>query len=122
VGGINAVNTCGTLLVDDQSHDRWFNNTKTCWKGNPGYMPRVVEDRYAWLRWQDNTTVNLAANKDFQLSERFTLNLRGEAFNLLNTPIWKTASTTYTDVNFGMLSIEQRNFPRNIQVAAKLRF
>jgi len=122
VGGINAVNTCGTLLLSDQSHDQWWNNNKSCWRGNPGYMPRVVEDRYAWLRWQDNLTVNLAASKTFKVSERWSLNLRGEAFNLLNTPIWKTASTTYSDVNFGMLSIEQRNFPRNIQVAAKLLF
>jgi hypothetical protein len=122
VNGINAVNTCGTLLLDNQSHDHWWNNDKSCWKGNPGYMPRVVPDRYAWLRWQDNTTVNLAANKTFRLKERWNLNLRGEAFNLFNTPIWKTASTTYSDVNFGQLSIEQRNFPRNIQVAAKLTF
>jgi hypothetical protein len=122
VGGINAVNKCGTLLVDNQSHDRWWNNTSSCWGGNPGYMPRVVEDRYAWLRWQDNSTVNLATSKTFVLHERWKLNLRGEAFNLLNTPIYKTASTTYTDANFGKLSIEQRNFPRNIQVAAKIMF
>ncbi len=122
VSGINAINSCGTLVLSDQSHDHWWNNDKSCWKGNPGYMPRVVEDRYAWLRWQDNLTVNLAAGKTFQVSERWSLNLRGEAFNLLNTPIWKTASTTYTDASFGMLSIEQRNFPRNIQVAAKLVF
>jgi hypothetical protein len=122
VGGINAVNKCGNLLVDDQSHDRWWNNTATCWAGNPSYMPRVVEDRYAWLRWADNSTVNLAASKTFRLKEHWNLNLRGEAFNLLNTPIYKTASTTYNNAAFGKLSIEQRNFPRNIQVAAKIMF
>jgi hypothetical protein len=122
VGGINAVNKCGTLLVDDQSHDRWWNNTTSCWAGNPSYMPRVVEDRYAWLRWQDNSTVNLAASKTFRLRDRLNLNLRGEAFNLMNSPIYKTASTTYNNAAFGKLSIEQRNFPRNIQVAAKIMF
>jgi hypothetical protein len=122
VGGINAVNRCGVLLVDDQSHDRWWNNASSCWAGNPSYMPRVVEERYAWLRWPDNSTVNLAASKTFRLRERFNLNLRGEAFNLLNTPIYKTASTTYNNASFGKLSIEQRNFPRNIQVAAKIMF
>ncbi len=122
VNGINAVNTCGTLLVDDQTNDRWWNNTKGCWKGNPGYTPRVVEDRYAWLRWMDNSTVNLAANKDFKLAERWKLNFRVEAFNLANTPIYRPASTTYSDASFGQLSIEQRNFPRNIQIAAKIIF
>ncbi len=122
VAGINAVNTCGTLLVEDQTHDRWFNNTTGCWKGNPSYMPRVVEDRYAWLRQMDNITVNVAAAKTFQVTERVRFQLRGEAFNLANRPIYKAPVTTYNDVRFGMMSIEQQNFPRNIQISAKLEF
>jgi len=122
VAGINAVNKCGTLLVENQTHDQWWNNSSSCWAGNPSYMPRVIEDYYAWLRWMDNSTVNLATSKTFTLHERWRLNLRGEAFNLMNTPIYKTASTTYTNAAFGRLSIEQRNFPRNIQVAARIMF
>lgn len=122
VGGINAVNRCGTLLVDEQTHDRQWNNTSSCWGGNPSYMPRVVEDRYAWLRQMDNETVNLAAAKEFTLSERLKLQLRGEAFNLLNHVIWKPANTSYNNVDFGKLSIEQQNFPRQIQMSAKIRF
>jgi hypothetical protein len=123
IAGINAVNRCGTLLVDDQSHDRWWNNTKGCWAGNPSYLPRAVEDRYAWLREQENITVNLAAAKTFKIGEgRWGFQLRGEAFNLMNRPIYRPAPTTYTDVRFGMQSIEQRNFPRNIQVSGKILF
>jgi hypothetical protein len=122
IGGINAVNTCGTLVVDDQSHDRWWNNTKGCWRGNPAYMPRVVEDRYAWLRQMDNITVNLAASKSFPVREGWSFQLRGEAFNLMNRPIYRPAPTSYTDARFGMLSIEQQNFPRNVQISAKLSF
>jgi Carboxypeptidase regulatory-like domain len=122
IAGINAVNKCGTLLVDNQSHDRWWNNTTGCWGGNPAYQPRVVEDRYAWLREQENVTVNLAAAKSFKLTERWTFQLRGEAFNLMNRPIYRPAPTSYTDVRFGMQSIEQRNFPRNIQFSGKLLF
>jgi len=122
VAGINAVNKCATLLVDEQSHDRQWNNTTTCWAGNPSYMPRVVEDRYAWLRQMDNVTTNLAAAKEFGVTERVKVQLRGEAFNLLNHVIYKPANTTYNNVDFGKLSIEQQNFPRQIQVSAKLRF
>lgn len=122
IAGINAVNTCGTLLVEDQGPERWWNNTRGCWRGNPAYQPRVVEDRYAWLRQMDNITVNLAAAKTFRLVEKWTFQLRGEAFNLVNRPIYRPAPTTYTDVRFGMLSIEQQNFPRNVQVSMKLMF
>ena len=93
-----------------------------CWRGNPSYQPRVVEDRYAWLRQMDNITVNLAASKTFSLREGWRFQLRGEAFNLANRPIYKPAPTSITDARFGMLSIEQQNFPRNVQVSAKLIF
>jgi hypothetical protein len=122
VSGINAVNSCGTLLVSPQTPDRLWNNDPGCWKGNPSYMPRVVEDRYAWLRLQDNLTINLAANKNFRLTERWKLNLRAEAFNLFNTPIYRAASTSYTNADFGKQPVDQRNFPRQIQLAAKLTF
>jgi hypothetical protein len=122
VNGINAVNTCGVLLVNDQSHDRWWNNNRDCWRGNPSYTPRVVEDRYAWLRQMEAITANLAAAKTFTVTERWRLQLRGEAFNLANRPIYRPAPTTYTDVRFGMLSNEQQNFPRNVQVSMKLLF
>src|SRR5262245_15463540 len=122
IAGINAVNTCGTLLVDEQRNGHWWNNDKTCWRGNPAYQLRVVEDRYAWLRQMDNITMNLAASKEFRIKERQRFQLRGEGFNLMNRPIYRPAPTTYTDARFGMLSIEQQNFPRNVQVSGKLFF
>jgi len=122
IAGINAINTCGELLVADQTNDRWWNNDKGCWRGNAAYQLRTVEDRYAWLRQMDNFTVNLAAAKTFALNERWRFQLRGEAFNLANRPIYRPAPTAFTDVRFGMLSREQQNFPRNIQVSAKLFF
>src|SRR6185503_16881051 len=88
IAGINAVNTCGTLLVDDQTNGRWWNNDRTCWRGNPAYQRRVVEDRYAWLRQMDNITMNLAASKTFKLTENWKFQLRGEGFNLMNRPIY----------------------------------
>jgi hypothetical protein len=70
----------------------------------------------------DNITVNLAAAKSFQVTERFRLQLRGEAFNLANRPIYRPANTTYNNVDFGKESIEQQNFPRQVQVSAKITF
>jgi len=108
--------------VPDQTRDRWWNNDKSCWRSNPSYAFRVVPDRYAWLRQMDNITVNLAASKTFTVTEKWKFQLRAEAFNLMNRPIYRPAPTTYTDARFGMLSMEQQNFPRNVQVSAKLLF
>ena len=70
----------------------------------------------------DNMTTNLAGTKWFNITERWRLNIRGEAFNLFNHPLFKGPDTTYQDARFGMLPLEQQNFPRLIQVAAKLQF
>ena len=65
---------------------------------------------------------NISLAKSFAFTETRRIDIRWEAFNLLNHVIYKPANTTYTNVDFGKLSIEQQNFPRQIQVSAKLRF
>jgi hypothetical protein len=59
----------------------------------------------------DNITVNFAASKEFAVTERWKFQLRGEAFNLANRPIYRPAPFVIVDINFGKLSIEQQNFP-----------
>ena len=52
-----------------------------------------MPDRYAWLRQMDNTNVNLAALKTFAVTERWKFAFRGEAFNLLNHPLYGAPSS-----------------------------
>jgi hypothetical protein len=122
VSGMNVVFSCSSLLIADQTHDQWFNNTKSCYKALPSYTLRTAPDRYPWLRQMDNTTVNLAGAKTFLLTEHWRFNLRAEAFNLLNHPLYGAPDTTYTDARFGMLPVGQQNFPRLIQISAKVLF
>ena len=122
VAGIDAINSCANFLVAEQTKDRWFNNDKTCYKGRASFTLRVIPDRYAWLRQMDNLSVNVAAAKTFRLTERWSFNLRGEAFNVANHPIYKAPDTGFTNARFGMLPLEQQNFPRVMQVSAKLIF
>jgi hypothetical protein len=123
VSGINTLFLCDTVLTADQTHDHWFNNNKTCYKGYPnGYYLRNVPDRYAWLRQMDNLTMNLSMAKTFDITEKWKFNLRGEAFNLMNHPLYGAPDTNYTDARFGMLPVAQQNFPRLVQVSAKILF
>jgi len=123
VAGINTLFSCDTYLTTDQTHDHWFNNTKSCYKGFPNsYYLRTMPDRFPWLRQMDNLTMNLALAKTFNVTERWRFNLRGEAFNLMNHPLYGAPDTTYTDARFGMLPLAQQNFPRLVQISAKLQF
>jgi hypothetical protein len=122
IGGIDATNYCGTLLVDNQTNNQWFNNDPTCYKSRPNYTLRNVPDRYPWLRQMDNTNVNVAMAKTFAFMERWKFAFRAEAFNLLNHPLYGAPSTSFTAATFGQLPRDQQNFPRIVQVSARLLF
>jgi hypothetical protein len=71
--------------------------------------------------------LNFAISKEVAFGERYRLNFRAESFNLLNTPILGSASgptisTTFNAATFGILPQAQSNFPRLVQLAAKLFF
>lgn len=122
VNRMDVIYQCDTYLTDNQTHDHWFNNDRSCYKGRPNYTLRVVEDRFANLRQMDNPSLNIAAAKTFSLTERWKFNLRGEAFNVTNTPLYGGPDTGYQNVRFGMLPVGQQNFPRLVQISAKLLF
>jgi len=59
--------------------------------------------------------------KDFSLTERFTLQFRGEFFNIFNHTNFGNPDNTVTDANFGIIS-GTAAAPREIQFALKLQF
>lgn len=80
--------------------------------------------------------VDLAVRRDFLLTERFRLQLRAEAFNILNHPMFGAMynqlsvgaarfGQAYTTMNSqlgGLNSLYQMGGPRSLQLALKLRF
>jgi len=59
--------------------------------------------------------------KNIQIKEGVTLQLRFEAINALNHPIFDAMNRDPTSADFGKVT-SQYNIPRNIQLAAKLIF
>ena len=67
--------------------------------------------------WDMNENVSLA--KTFAVKERLRIDLRGEAFNLLNRTVFGTGSTNLDSATFGLVT-NQVNSPRQMQVALKV--
>ncbi len=64
---------------------------------------------------------DLSLFKNLPLAERFSLQIRAEAFNALNTPRFGAPNTSLNSAQFGVIST-QANSPRQLQFALKLLF
>ena len=65
--------------------------------------------------------VDFSIFKQFPLKEQITFELRGECFNLLNNPTFAPPGGMVGTSAFGVVS-SQANLPRQVQVAARIRF
>lgn len=114
---------CGSYSAPSgQTPDEYFNTTKGCWKAYGPYDPRRSPDILPGIHNPAAPQLNVSVEKTFWLNERFTLQFRGEAYNVTNTPILPAPNTTFGDPRFGQLPIQQNNFPRFIQLATKIVF
>jgi len=66
--------------------------------------------------------VNLSLQKNLHITDKYTLELHGDAFNLLNTPEFANPSSSMTDSNFGKVTSTQVYSNRQIQLAARFTF
>jgi hypothetical protein len=74
-----------------------------------------------WLRGPRRTTINMSLVKGVQIWERVKLQLRGDASNLLNSPIWNDPGTDMSNpTTFGV--IRGTASPRRILIGARLSF
>jgi len=91
-----------------------FTNTAIYTFGNLG---RNLPD----VRGPGLASLDFAVFKTIALKERARLQVRGEAFNLTNTPEFDNPNTSLMSSSFGQITA-QRNKPRQVQVALKLLF
>lgn len=94
---------------DRQSADQPSDNIRTFHSTDP--------------RWRGDKTNNIDASLARQLSyrDRFTGELRVEAFNLLNHPVFGNPNLTPTSSSFGLIT-SQAGESRTLQVSAHIRF
>ena len=73
--------------------------------------------RNPWANQWDMSIV-----KNFNITESFKAQFRAEGFNVFNTPIRPEPNTDPNSTQFGFVSANQRNFPRQVQLGFKLNF
>lgn len=123
VGWPDLINYCGYWAAKTQDENHWFNNDKSCYVQQPSNHLRDLPDRFpGTIRQPTVPQLNAAIEKTINLSERYRATVRFEGFNVSNTPMRATPSTTLTSTDFGVLGKSQRNFPRFFQLAAKFYF
>jgi hypothetical protein len=105
-----------------QTPAHWFNNDPKCYQSRPLFTLRTTPDVFPNIRTPTAPQFNVSLEKTFWFGEKYVLQLRGEAYNATNSPIFPGPDTNYKDARFGQLPLEQKNFPRYVQVAAKFVF
>jgi hypothetical protein len=82
-----------------------------------GNAPRMMPN----LRCAGIQNFDISVFKNTQITERFRLQFRAEAFNAFNRVQFAIPNTSINSTAFGVIS-GQQNIPRNIQLALRLLF
>lgn len=100
--------TCSNGAADFENIEQWMPNV------NSTYTARTLRSQ--------QFDANLS--KNFALAEGFSLQVRMEAFNALNHPVWNQGpDTNIQDATFGTVergAWGQNNLPRQMQLSAKI--
>ena len=114
--GADRPNVVGDWHLSDPTVQEWF-NTAAFAKNAPytyGDAGRNV------LRGPGLFNLDLAAHKQFRITERFTAQLRLESFNTTNTPPLGAPNTIVGSPQFGQIS--SAGTPRDNQIGLKILF
>lgn len=91
------------------------------------YEERKTALHFNDLRRPSFTQFDMNFAKSIRFNERMRLQLRAEVFNVTNTPQYdeRNYERDPTNANFGRINkttVNQSNFPRQVQLAAKFIF
>lgn len=140
----NNVNLIGDPRVSNQSNSLYFNDcvqqqngsslapnaartafvscSDPAWQVRRQFSLQSIPTYSSVLRNPWRAQWDMSLNKNFNFTERFNAQVRLEAFNVFNTPIFGAPNTSTSSLNFGFVAANQSNFPRDVQLGFKLNF
>ena len=98
-------------------------NTSTlpAFRQNPQFTLSSVAP-YLNIRELVHPLMDLSLFKQFKIHEALNFEIRGEFFNVLNTPNFGAPGTTPNTTSYGLVTLTQVNDPRLIQLTARINF
>jgi len=119
--GNRIIEGAGDPSLAHKTLSKWFNTSIFSEPANfqlgnaPRVLPNVRTPEYV------DADMSLFKNNYLGVHERYNLQLRVEAFNALNHPVFNGPDTSPADANFGVIT-SQSNSGRQLQLAAKFIF
>jgi hypothetical protein len=106
--------------LENPTPDRWFNTAAFTRPGTYeiGNAPRWFPN----VRFGPTRHADIALLKNFRFLETWKAQLRGEFFNITNTPQFGRANTDISSGDFGRVSGTTNVGPRNIQLGLRVQF
>ncbi len=107
--------------ISDPTPQKWFETSG--FRRLPDYTPRTNPWSFSDVTGPGVLTVNGSLAKDIQIYERFKIQLKADAFNVLNNMSWGDPVTSVDDSNFGQITNQAGlTFGRRVQLGARLEF
>jgi hypothetical protein len=97
------------------------NNNVPAFKANPNFTLNNIGP-YMNVRELVHPLMDVSLFKTFSIHESTTFEIRGEAFNVLNTPNFGGPGTTPGSSSYGYVTLTQANDPRLLQLTARINF
>ncbi len=108
----------------ERTPERWFNTDAGFVRDSRqqlAYNMQYMSTRFSGIRADYVNNWDLSILKDTKLSETMVLELRFEALNAFNRPLFAPPNTSPASSAFGRVT-NQHNYSREVQFGARLRF
>jgi hypothetical protein len=113
----------GELNYDARNVDHAFDTTRfnTVSSQQLASNFRTFPTYFGSLRADHTNNLNVTLTKNFYITEKIRLQVRGDSFNFCNRPLFDVPSLSATSSAFGVVT-NQTNKPRAIQLGLRLTF
>lgn len=120
--GFGGMLTDGTNpKLDNPTPQQWFKTSG--FQRLPDFTPRANPWDYDGLYGPGVFKLDGSLAKDFNITERLKVQLKADAFNMLNNMSWGDPSTSVDDANFGAITNQASlTFGRRVQLGARIEF